>query len=298
MGRIITENFIKSIGFPRALLGLSLIFALLFNSVYDFFPKEFFEIGKLGPWKQYAFLNFFYLFDHQNLAFAKWIAIGILALVVLGVYPAITCLLHSWVSYSFITSSILVEGGDQLNALISLFLIPFCFEYGTRNSWKAQPVSTNKTLHFIREISHHSIALQMSVCYLTASLAKIMVPEWSNGTALYYWLNHNVFGAQPVLMHHINPMLSNLLFLYALTIGVILIELSLGLAIFLVSKKTKRILFWIGLAFHFGIWLFVGLGPFSMVMVAGLYLYLIHMPSMSLAQLYQYGKISTEKRIV
>lgn len=295
MGRIIDLNLRQSIGPARALLALNLILVLALNDVYDYFPLEYYEVGKKQAILGLQKFNLFYVFGYESLNIAKYLAISVMVLVLLGVAPIITCFLHTWIAYSFISSSILVEGGDQMNAILSLLLMPICIGYGIKNSWGSSPTSEGLA-GLIRTISYDSIKIQMAACYLVASLAKLTVTEWSNGTALYYWLNSNVFGASGFLLRLLSPVFSSPFLLYVLTISIMLIEFLLFLGLFSRNRSFNNKLFVLGLGFHLGIWFLVGLGPFSMVMVAGLYLFLIFKHDSIISNFFQHeAHLSTTK---
>ena len=216
---------LNPLAIPRFLLCISLIIIFVFNDIYDFYPEEYFsEMQKLDKF-WFKEINFFYQFGFDNLVYARIIVILILLVCAFGIFPGITCWLHTWIAYSFISSSILVEGGDQMNAIISLFLIPFCVNHGSDNFWIMKDFKTSYLGKYIASLSHYSIQIQLAACYLLAGFSKYNVAEWRNGEALYFWLNNNVFGANEGIINFINNgFLSNQYSLYFATMFVLIVE--------------------------------------------------------------------------
>lgn len=54
---------------------------------------------------------------------------------------------------------------------------------------------------------------------------------------------------------------------------VLLIEYLLFLLLYVNDKLLRAIMFYLGVALHCAIWIFLGLGTFSIVMIGGLFLY-------------------------
>jgi hypothetical protein len=105
-----------------------------------------------------------------------------------------------------------------------------------------------------------------------------------------------VFGASGFLLRLLSPVFSSPFLLYVLTISIMLIEFLLFLGLFSRNRSFNNKLFVLGLGFHLGIWFLVGLGPFSMVMVAGLYLFLIFKHDSIISNFFQHeAHLSTTK---
>jgi antimicrobial peptide system SdpB family protein len=117
------------------------------------------------------------------------------------------------------------------------------------------------------------IRLQVAVVYLHASVGKMKVEEWTNGTAVYYWFLHPVFGAADWLRPVLVPLLMSPVPVTVLTWGAVILELILFAGLFM-ERRHRRWLLWVGLAFHFGIVLVHGLVGFFFAMAGALILYL------------------------
>ena len=118
-----TTNYYTVIyGIARTSLAVGTLITLLFNSIPTLYAEHLYnkmpDITGLGN------LNLFHLFGYDGLVYSKIIAILILLMVISGFYPRITGILHWYVSFSFFTSATIIDGGDQITAVLTLFLIP------------------------------------------------------------------------------------------------------------------------------------------------------------------------------
>lgn len=222
------------------------------------------------------YLNFFLWFD--NLYIPYIFSIIILICVILGLYPRYLCFLHSWIAYSVFYSMLIVEGGDQINAILTFLIIPICILDNRKNGWKkgSNLINHNSLLYINANVAEKFIKIQMAVLYLNAAIAKIYATEWSNGTATYYWFFDNIFGAPTYLQNLIGFLFKNNFPVTFITWGVIFLELTLAIAIFF-NKRNKLQLFVVAFIFHLSIFLIHGLATFWLSMSAGLVLYLFQL---------------------
>ncbi len=267
--------FLNLISFSRMLLALSTLLTLVFGGLTDNFRNTHLSLLKENM-SGIMSLNMF-LWE-WNLIIPYTICLIILILVIIGFMPRLTCILHSWVSYSVFYSMLIVEGGDQLNVILTLLLIPICFVDNRLISWtscKSQipKWDFNNLLPFNKLIALFVIQLQMAFLYFNAGISKVFAPEWNNGTALYYWFNENIFGAPPIISKSIGWIFTNNWSVTILTWGVILLEIFAGLAIFF-KPKIKFKIGLILILFHISIFLIHGLATFLLSMTAGIILYL------------------------
>ncbi len=263
----------------RSLIALSLLLTLLINPIDNCFlqiggdsANSLMKIDSL-----INRFNFFFLFGFKNLQIMYWVAILVLCLVILGVYPRFTCLVHWWVQYSFINSSSAVEGGDQIASNLLLLLIPIYILDSRKSHW----INLNKSdISFYKLIFSNMwfkfIRLQMAVIYFHAAIGKFNVQEWANGTAIYYWLNDPFFKMPDYLEGITNLLLSNSIIITMVTWGSILLELLLFTGLFM-EKKYRKYLFVLGICFHFSILLYFGLVSFFISISGGLVMYLCSM---------------------
>lgn len=265
-------NITNLYGIARSCIAFSLILTLSFNSMDVLFPSYVFESN------DYLFWNFFYLLQ-EKLLFAKIISIVILVSVISGYYPRFTGILHWYIAFSFVNISPLIEGGDQIGSIITLFLIPITLLDSRKNHWSliSKNYQKNPYKNIVSYFVFVIIKIQVSIIYFHAAVGKFNVDEWVNGTALYYWFLNPIHGAPSYLRGLIEFMFNSEVLLTLLTWSILLFEIILSMAIFVPSNKIKyrlRLLFF-ALVFHFGIILVHGLVSFYFSMMGALILYLI-----------------------
>jgi antimicrobial peptide system SdpB family protein len=260
-----------SIAIARTCLALGSLITLTFNSPHYLFfptfktnPNQIFDLTRI---------SIFYLSYPEHVYLGLILSIIILLCVIIGLYPRITCFLHFWVSFSIYNSAFIVEGGDQISSILTLLLIPMCIYDKRTNHWH-DPIESGAGFGYLNAIfAHWIIRLQMAVVYLHASLGKLVVFEWANGTALYYWFTDHRFGMPDYLYPFLLPILESKFFLPLLTWGVIVLEFFLFLSFNFDNKWRKRWLI-VGILFHFLIFIIHGLLSFFLAMSGGLILYL------------------------
>lgn len=270
---IASKNYFTNVyGFSRSLLAIGTLLTLISNDSHILFPEHLFSKFKLGHFLEN--INLFFLLGYDNIWIAELIAIVILLSVVIGVYPRITGILHWWISFSFFTAGIIVDGGDQVTSVITLLLIPVTLLDSRKNHWY-KPKENNQKKNFIAFVVFVIIELQVAIIYLLAGIEKpFKVPEWVDGTAVYYWLNHNVFGTSEFLLKLLNPLMDYSTFISAMTWGTIIFEISL-FGLFFMNREKRHKFLKLGIAFHLMIILFHGLVSFFFAMAAALTLYLV-----------------------
>jgi antimicrobial peptide system SdpB family protein len=268
------NSFTNVYGAARSLLALSSLLTLVSSNTFvlfrpatgqDVFPTC---SGFSGKISLYCLLD-------SNLEIAKWIAIVILVAVVIGYWPQLTGILHWWISYSFVNSAVLVDGGDQVISVLAFFLIPITLADPRKSHWM-KPPGTSAGLPYRLIIANTSITvirIQVAVIYLHSAVAKCAVTEWQNGTALYYWFTDPMFGLSSWLKPVVMPMLVTSVSVTLWTWSIVLLEFLLFAGL-IANKKIWPILLWAGISFHIGIALVHGLTSFAMAMSAALILFL------------------------
>lgn len=272
------QNIYKSntITFARMLLALCFLTTLLFSSINDLFPAQ--HIAQLKTnFHGCSKLNIYLWFD--NIQIPYLISIITLGLVVSGIYPRLTCLLQTWISYSIYNSMLVTDGGDQINIILTFLLIPICLLDNRKNGWiinSNQNVNSNSFFLYNASIALVFIQIQMAVLYFNASVTKMFAPEWLNGTAVYYWFNDPTFGAPDWLDYCIGFLFKNDYTVTFINWSVMLLEIMLFVGIFL-KQKYKSLLFVLAFIFHFLIFVIHGLPSFGLSMTAGLILFYLEL---------------------
>lgn len=273
--RIFEQNspFSIKLSLSRSSLALSTLLTFLFNSTSVLFPSN---IQETVPRSYIGSINLFHLFFHDNIPLLKIFSIIVLSLVIIGWRPRFTGILHWWVSYTFFTMSDIVDGGDQINTILCFILIPITIMDNRKNHWiLSDNTDINNSYKNIMGNTLFLIAsVQMSYLYFQSLIEKLKINQWVDGTSLYYWLTHNIFGAPEWIRFLIMPLLFNGLTLVLITWAVLFIEMVLFAAIFMSNSRKVKILF-IGIMFHLSIAIVHGLISFFLSMTAGLILYLL-----------------------
>lgn len=205
---------------------------------------------------------------------ARWVAVILLLVVASGWRPRFTGLVHWWVAISLHWSGVLTDGGDQLAAILSLLMVPLTLTDGRRWHWdEVSPAEAGSEAG--RLVAHSAWVLlraQVALVYFHASVGKFKVPEWVDGTALYYWLLDPSIGAPEWLADLMRPILSHPA-VALVTWSVLVLELCLALGLVL-GSESRRVLLPLGIAFHAGIAVFHGLISFVLIMFGALVLLL------------------------
>ncbi len=208
---------------------------------------------------------------------ARVIAGLLLLVVATGYRPRFTGILHFWSTWSLSASAVLVDGGDQVASTLSLLLVPVTLMDARKWHWSAPASRALTTGEVARRIvaltAFTLIRVQVAGIYFHAAVAKFHSEEWADGTALYYWGGHPIFGAPTWLTPLIRPLLVNGLSVSLLRWGVIVLELFLCMALVMPTRGRKAVLLG-GIALHIGIIFLHGLVSFGSTMVAALVLFL------------------------
>lgn len=222
-------------------------------------------------------VNLFCLVPMDKLPVAQILALAVLTLVASGWQPRLTGMLHWWVAWSYHQAGTFVDGGDQVVMILTLLLIPVTLTDPRVWHWQRaasddhdleRPIARLVALGWLA-----LIRLQVAVIYFHAAVAKFSVPEWINGTAVYYWFDSAILGMPDWLHPILDPLLTSAAPVLAITWGTMLLEIVLALGL-LAETRYRRSLLMLGLMFHAGIALIFSLSSFMLAMDAALLLYL------------------------
>lgn len=211
----------------------------------------------------------------------RWMAVVLLLIVATGWRPRLTGILHWWVSFSLANNAVTLDGGDQVAMILTFVLIPVTLTDRRLWHWSCpldRPLDLRERLRrLLARTCFGLIMLQVAGIYFHAAIGKFSVDEWTNGTALYYWVLHPSFGASPWLATLVKPLLANPMAVTVLTWSVLVLEYMLSAALFMTPGR-RLVLLPFGIALHVGIVLLHGLVSFGIIMMAALVLYL-HPPA-------------------
>lgn len=261
--------FTNSISLGRSLIALSFLLTLIFNNWQDLIPRDYFEKFVLN---QRDIFNIFSYFTYDSVKILVFIAFIVFCLVISGYYPRYTCIPHAIFTYGLFKTFVILEGGDQIASNLTILLIPLLIFDRRKNSW-CESYECNLPLQlYIINTFYWLILIQVCYLYFNASVGKYVVNEWSNGTAMYYWLNHNMFGIPENLTPFFNYFLSNKYICSYATYSILILELIISFSI-LANSTYKQIAFLCGVILHFGIFVLLGLPTFMLSMYGALVLF-------------------------
>lgn len=270
--KLIDNNYWTNwLGLSRSLLAFSLLITLIFNNnitlFYTGIQNESYPKFSTFEFNLYSWFN--------NFETSIIVSIIALIVVIIGIYPRYTCIIHWFVTYSFCITSSSTDGGDQVASIITFLLIPICIFDKRKWHWSKTQFQKSFYVKCIASFSYFILICQIAIIYFFAAVGKFKVDEWVNGTAIYYWLTQPLFGA----VNFYKPLIDLILHFPILTAllnwSVLFVELAIAFSIFSTNKNYKRKLLYISVFFHFFILLFLGIVSFSIIMMSCLILFLI-----------------------
>lgn len=197
-----------------------------------------------------------------------------LVVVASGWRPRITGVVHWWIAFSFLASAA-GDGGDQVAALFTLIVLPWTLT--DRRQWHWQklrpPTGPRLPASIVAHVCRWLVRLQVMTIYLQTGVTKLRVPEWLDGTAVYYWTHDPVAGVSAPLEGLIAPFVRSQPLMWSVNWLAIAIEFLLVTALVL-PRRIWECVFWIGIAFHVGIGLGLGVSSFSIAMIGALIVYM------------------------
>lgn len=205
---------------------------------------------------------------------ARWVSIAVLLVVASGWRPRFTGIAHWYVAWSLMANVSILDGGDQVTTVLTLLLIPATLTDPRRWHWQALPERPAGIGRVVAYTGLVLIQLQVAVIYLHASVAKLGVREWADGTAMFYWLRHPTFGATGVVGWIGDLITGSAVGVALMTWSSIALEFALAVAL-LLRPRQRHWLMVAGIVFHGLIAASMGLISFSTAMTAALLLYLL-----------------------
>lgn len=262
--------FTPVLGGVRSLLALATLLTLLWTPTEQlFYRSSELPNGVRCELPIAAYSLFCVGSEAGSLGAVKWGAIAILAFVVSGFLPAVSALPHWYVTWSLMSASNAIDGGEHLAACLTLILVPITVLDRRRWHWKHDEGYLDRP-PWVRFAAYGSLGifiLQMMGVYFQASIAKMSVLEWADGTALWYWMQNPTFGPPGALGDVIAGLMQFLPFSVAATYGTLALQLCLAVGQFW-PRAARRTLLALAVLFHLMIASTMGLWSFSMIMIA------------------------------
>lgn len=234
--------------------------------------------------------SLFCVFGPERLAAARLTALAVLALVIVGWRPRYTGVLHWYVTASLMISGLVLDGGDQVAAIIAMLLVPVTLTDARAWHWTQPNASGERSgttaaagavalcassaaARLIALTGIYLARLQVAGIYFQAAVSKMRVEEWRDGTAVYYWFTDPWFGLPEPFRTIMLPFLASAVGVVCLTWGALAIE-SLLFAGLVVDRRFRPALLWMGVTFHAFIAVAHGLLGFALAMCGALVLLL------------------------
>lgn len=258
-------------GFARTIIACATLLTLLFNDTTTLLT---YTRNNLSC--EYITVPSLFCIANQlgiSLEIVRFMMIFCLIVIASGWRPRYTGIIHWYICYTLQWSATTIDGGEQINTVLTFLLIPITLLDSRKNHFiKLKENSASIYSKYITWLFILIIKIQVFVIYLNAALERLKNSEWSDGTALYYFFSDPIFGLPPYQLTIMEPILNSYLVI-PLTWGVTIFELFLvGCALF--PDKIKSIGYYSGIIFHVAIIFTIGIVTFGITMVAAIILYL------------------------
>ncbi len=255
-------------GAGRSAIALATLLTLVANPARNLFMEP--GAGGFRGCDAISRVSLFCIVPRNDLPVAAWIACAVLLVVVAGWRPRATAIPHWWLTFSFYAGVGPVDGGDQMAAVLTLLLIPLALTDPRRWHWGARPAAGGQPFAAVATawLAMLVCQLQVAIVYFDAFVEKLRVPEWANGTELYYVMHDAFFGAPSYLAGALHALAASS-WIVPVTWSVLCLEFLLGINIVL-APSARRTLLVLALVFHAGIAVFLGITSFALVMCGAL----------------------------
>ena len=261
-------------GLGRSLLAFGTALTLTFNTSNILFRPAA-GVPECPYCRDISHFSIFCVFS-GHLEVVRFVSVIVLLIVASGWRPRYTAFFHWWVSFSFQTAAITLNGGDQVTAVLTLLILPIACTDRRKWHWQSIPWGRHpNTIEVLRRltalITLSVIRFQVAIIYFHALIGKLNVDDWVNGTVLYYWFTEPTIGL-PASLSGLTPLLTTRL-VVVLTWATLLLEAALFMALIMPKSARK---YWLvaGIVFHSLIAISMGLVSFAIAMFAALVLYL------------------------
>lgn len=258
--------------YPRTLLAAASATTLLLADPNALFARGFGQPSLANCQSGIAHLGFFCIAGTGHLYLATKLAGALLLLVASGLVPPLLGPVHWYLSWSVLFNVTIQDGGDQATAVLTLLLLPCCLTDLRWHHWAPRRRPRFLSL-VLANTSYALISVQVAALYLDAGISKFGVPEWRDGTAIYYFMRDPHFGAPAYLHWPVDFVMRNAILVSISTWWPLCLEIALGMAIFM-RPAFRRHLLIEGVLFHVIIALVMGLASFGCAMTGALLLYL------------------------
>jgi hypothetical protein len=215
------------------------------------------------------FAEFLFEVNKNSLIYSPLILYGCLGIwligglaLILGSYTRIATIGVLIAYFCLENVTITSDGGDNVLRIVLLYMV--FFHDLVTSSTKIKP----GVRVFIHNIAVKMTIFQIIVLYLVSGTLKLQGDVWFNGTALYYITGVEQFSTNIVWLKSLfsNPIVTTLA-----TYSSVVYQLGFP---FMLSNRYHLVWVFMGIGFHLGIFLVMGLTTFSLIMI-GLILFTV-----------------------
>src|SRR5699024_385596 len=261
-------------GLARSLIALATLLTLLINDAEIFFRPT--SDNDLYPNCSNSSMSIFCLVppDYFYLNIVRWVCIILLAVIISGWRPRITGIIHWWIAYSLLSSGVTLDGGENVAAVLTFLMITLTLSDPRKNHWKKVELKNNEMIYgrIIAFININFIRVQVAIIYFHSVIAKLNVPEWIDGTAVWYYIQSPMIGFNDFLNSIFSFVTTTELVLIP-TWGTLILQTVIVMALF-APKRNWRYFLISAILMHEVFALLLGLFSFSLIMLGALILYL------------------------
>lgn len=255
-------------GLARSVLALGQLSVLLFTpSSYLFVP-----IGDPGPLltcEGFPQALSAYCLPNLDRQTVSWGLLLLLAAVASGVYPRVTGILHAWAAFSIHAAISLPDGGETVAQVCTLFIALVTLSDRRRWHWSAPTKSitpVSPVLHGLSWAAQVALTMQVAHVYLNSAISKLKVPQWQDGSALYYVVRMESFGVSGWSGDVLLCLTKQPLVSLVMTWGVLASEVAIALLL-MRNGKWPAVALAISCVLHLGIIFQLGLVSFGTIMI-------------------------------
>lgn len=196
----------------------------------------------------------------------RWVLTLLFLPVLTGLFSRLSVVLQWYAVVCFLGTVAIPDGGDHLAMSLCTLLLPLGLA-GRAVGWAFEPAQQSPHFYLAARYTRFLVLLQTGFLYAHASLGKLVVPEWLDGSAMWYWSRQGAYGFPTWLRPFSDVVLRTGIGATAITHGTIVAEFFIAVAV-LRGRRFKAVALLVGLTLHLMISIAMGLVSFGLSMTA------------------------------
>jgi hypothetical protein len=186
-----------------------------------------------------------------KLLLLSWFVAG--ALFVMGKHTRLAALIALLAFLAAETSTVTHDGGDNVLRLLLLYMV---FMLENHQFEKSKGIAV-----FLHNVAVLVSIVQICILYFVAGTTKLQGADWVNGTALYYVMHVDLFSANWTWLRQL---MKNPIAVTAATYSAMVYQIGFP---FMLNNRFHLPWLMLGLSFHIGIVVAMGLTTFGTIMI-------------------------------